>query len=318
MGRGSVKRALIAVGGPTGSGKSALALRVAKEFGGNVINADAMQVYEGLAILTNRPSPEDEARLPHRLYGFLSPTEACSAGRWRELARAECDTAWEAGRLPILVGGTGLYIRALLGGLAPIPPIPEAVRARTRESFRELGNSEFHARLAARDPEMGARLHPGDSQRLMRAWEVIEATGISLARWQARRDEGGIGARAFGILAAPPMPALYAACDARFRVMVERGAIGEVRALLARKLDPALPAMKALGVRELARHIEGEIGLEEAVALAQRSTRNYAKRQATWFRHQWTPDLTVPAQFSESFSNDIFTKIRQYLLTTAG
>ncbi len=309
------KRKLIVIGGPTASGKSALALAVAEQFGGTVINADSMQVYDGLAILTNRPDAADEARAPHRLFGEIPPEEACSAGHWRAMAVAACDEAWTANRIPVVVGGTGLYLRALIDGIAPIPDVPQPVREATRALGREIGAPALHAKLAARDAAMAAKLRPSDSQRVMRAWEVLEATGRSLLDWQSAPREGAIDAAAHSIFVAPPRAALYAACDTRFATMIERGALDEVRALLARRLDPDLPAMKSLGVPELAAHLAGTLSLSEAIAQAQAATRHYAKRQFTWFRHQWSPDQTLVAQFSESLGNEIFMKIREFLLT---
>jgi len=310
-----MQRDLIMVGGPTASGKSALALAIAREFEGTVINADAMQVYSGLAILTNRPGAEDEAAAPHRLFGILPPGETCSAGRWRALALDACTESWRAGRLPVVVGGTGLYLRALASGLAPVPPVPASVRAASRVLLAELGVAALHARLAERDPAMAARLRPSDSQRVVRAWEVIEATGRSLAEWQKEPSPDAAELRAFRILVSPPRAELYSACDARFLAMIERGALDEVRGLMALGLDPALPAMKALGVRELAAHLAGKLSLGDAVVQAQAATRRYAKRQTTWFRHQWLPNWTLFAQFSERHRNEIFTKIRESLLT---
>jgi tRNA dimethylallyltransferase len=306
---------VIVIAGPTASGKSALAIRVAEEFGGVVINADSMQVYDGLRVITSRPSEADESRSPHRLYGFLSPDQACSAGRWRALAEAECEAAWAVGRLPVVVGGTGLYLRALAEGLSPVPDIPEAVRRETRALFAGLGNAAFHDRLAARDPTMAARLHPSNSQRLMRAWEVVAATGRSLADWQSEPDRDRLAARFFTVAVVPPRDDLYTACDRRFLVMLERGALDEVRRLLDLRLAPTLPAMRALGVPELVAHLTGQIEFGEAVGRAQRSTRNYAKRQLTWLRHQAVAQFTLAAQFSESFEEKIFSVIRRFLLT---
>jgi tRNA dimethylallyltransferase len=308
-------RTLIIVGGPTGSGKSALALDIAGQFAGTVINADAMQVYGGLAILTNRPGAADEARAPHRLFGILPPHEACSAGRWQTMALAACADSWEANRIPVVVGGTGLYIRALTKGLSPIPDVPAPVRDAARALLDDIGAVALHERLAARDPAMGAKLRTSDSQRIVRAWEVLEATGRSLAEWQAAKPEGGVEANIVSILAAPPRDILYAACDARFLAMIEKGALDEVRALLSLGLDPKLPVMKSLGVPELAAHLAGTLSLAEATARAQAATRQYAKRQYTWFRHQWSPDLILTAQYSESISASFFSKIRENLLT---
>ena len=308
-------RKLIAIGGPTASGKSSLALEIAERFNGTVINADSMQVYDGLTILTNRPDAGEQARAPHRLFGIVPPEESCSAGRWRAMAAAACEEAWDMGRIPVVVGGTGLYLRTLIDGIAPVPDVPQAVRDAARALQKEIGTPALHEQLAVRDPAMAAALRPSDSQRVVRAWEVLEATGRSLRDWQSAPREGALDAMPFSILVAPPRPALYAACDARFTTMIDRGALDEVRELLARHLDPALPAMKSLGVPELAAHLAGILSLPEAAAKAQTATRQYAKRQFTWFRHQWSPDLTLNAQLSESLGNEIFTKIREFLLT---
>ncbi|OIR06264.1 tRNA dimethylallyltransferase [mine drainage metagenome] len=309
-----MKKAII-VAGPTASGKSALALALAQAVNGVVINADSMQVYAGLRVLTARPSPADEALAPHRLYGVLAPSDLCSVGRWRALALAEMEAAWAAGRLPVVVGGTGLYLRALTQGLSPIPEIPETVRAETRALLERLGNQAFHARLAGRDPVMAARLHPGNSQRLARAWEVLEATGRSLADWQDQPAPDRLEAATATVLLAPPREALYQSCDRRFLAMLEQGALDEVAALMALRLDPALPVMKALGVPELAAHLAGRLGLEQAMAQAQQATRHYAKRQSTWFRHQLAADFVLNAQYSEMFFDEIFSNIRQSPLT---
>jgi tRNA dimethylallyltransferase len=307
---------LVIVAGPTASGKSGLALALAEAFDGIVINADSMQLYRELRILTARPGAASEARVPHRLYGIWPAAEPGSAARWRRLALAEIEAAWAIGRLPVLVGGTGLYLQVLREGLAPVPDVPAAVRDAVRHLHRQLGAARFHAALAERDPLMAARLNPGDTQRLIRAFEVLEATGSSLAEWQARPVEGpAFTAPTAAVLLEPPRPELYARCDARFLAMLEAGALDEVRALDRLGLDPALPAMKALGVPELRRHLAGEWGLAAAVAAAQKATRHYAKRQSTWFRHRAIVDNTIRAQFSESFSNEIFSFIRQFILT---
>ncbi|HXP96007.1 MAG TPA: tRNA (adenosine(37)-N6)-dimethylallyltransferase MiaA [Telmatospirillum sp.] len=308
---------VVVIAGPTASGKSALAIAIAEAFDGVVVNADSMQVYDGLRILTARPSVEDERRAPHRLYGVLPPTELCSAGRWCGLAVEVCEDAWRRGKLPVVVGGTGLYLKALMEGLSPIPDVPEAVRQETRAHFAALGNQAFHGALAEIDPRMAARLHPSNSQRLMRAWEVLAATGRSLADWQAEPPVAPVAAR-FSVLAVlPARERLYAQCDGRFTAMIERGALAEVHALMARGLDPALPVLKALGVPELAGVLRGETSLEQAVAAAQTATRHYAKRQMTWFRHQLAADQTVSAQLSESLQDEILSNIRRFLLTEA-
>lgn len=309
-------RRLLIVAGPTASGKSALALRLAEEFGGVVINADSMQVYREMRVLSARPSPEDEARAPHRLYGVLPAAEVCSAARWRDLAKAEIEAAWAAGRLPIVAGGTGLYINALTQGISPIPEVPEAARQAARALFADLGNAAFHARLAERDPVMAARLDPGNSQRLVRAWEVLEATGRSLADWQALPPDGALRAPSLTVLLLPPRDWLYRRIDARFAEMISAGGLDEVAALDHMGLAPDLPAMKALGIPELRRHLRGEVGLDAAVAAAQQATRNYAKRQVTWFRHRSDVSaLRLGEQLSESLLGRIFPIIRQFLLT---
>ena len=246
-----MKKAII-VAGPTASGKSALALSLAERLNGVVINADSMQVYSTLRIVTARPSIEDEARVPHRLYGVLHPLELCSAGRWRSLAVAEMEAAWAEGKLPVVCGGTGLYIRSLMQGLSPIPDIPEDVRTAARALFEQMGNQAFYEMLAIRDPVIAARLHPGNSQRLVRAWEVVQATGRTLSDWQAEPPTDVLEAAFYAVSIAPERDALYEGCDRRFRLMMEQGAMDEVKAILAMNLDPALPAMKALGVPELA------------------------------------------------------------------
>lgn len=308
-------RPALIIAGPTASGKSGLALAIAREFGGVVINADSMQVYDALPLLTARPSEADMTSAPHRLYGVLAPSELCSAARWGEMAAAEMGAAWGTGKLPILTGGTGLYLKAAMEGLSPIPDIPEDIRTSARALLAERGNTAFHNLLAKRDPEMAARLDPGNSQRLARAWEVLEATGRSLAEWQAEPRQGGVAARWLTLVLDPARPRLYAQCESRFRAMMAAGALDEVRAFESFRLPPDLPIGKALGRRELAQHLAGELDLESAVAAAQQATRNYAKRQGTWFRHQLNASATIAEQLSESLIATIFLKIRQHLLT---
>lgn len=282
----TVPSPVVVIGGPTASGKSGLAVDVAAAFGGTVINADSMQLYRELDVLTARPGAEELERVPHRLYGVLPGAERGSAARWRTLALAEIAEAGATGRLPVVVGGTGLYLRALMEGLSTVPPVPEDIRLASHARLKALGGAAFRAELVARDPAM-ARLEPGDTTRLTRAWEVLEATGRPLSSWQADSAEGPPpGLRFVPIVLDPPRAGLYAQCDRRFAWMLERGALDEVRALAALGLDPALPVMKALGVPELLAHLQGNLPLEAAAALARQSTRRYAKRQVTWFRHQ--------------------------------
>ncbi len=285
----------VLIAGATASGKSALALALAQELGGTVINANSMQVYRDLAIITARPSKAEEARVPHRLYGHVDAAENYSTGRWCADAGAAIADARAAGRLPILVGGTGLYFKALTRGLARIPPIPGALRAGLRERAQAEGAAALHAELAARDAESARRLMPGDRMRILRALEVVCATGRSLADWQ--REGAPVvldAANALRIFLEVPRGELYARIDARFDAMLAAGALEEVRALASRNLDPALPAMKAHGVPWLMRHLRGEIEIAVAAEGAKRDTRRYTKRQATWFRHQlpdwsWMP-----------------------------
>lgn len=304
-------RPAIIVAGPTASGKSALALAIARAFDGVVINADSMQVYRELRILTARPGEAELALAPHRLYGVLSAAERCSAGRWRQMAEA---VAAETDRLPVFAGGTGLYLRALTEGLSEIPPVPGEIAAEGAAKLSALGPAGLHAELAALDPIMAGRLAPGDSQRIYRAWTIRQATGRSLAEWQATPPSGGWPC--LTLVLVPPREALYAACDARFAHMMEQGAMEEVRALLALGLDPTLPAMRAMGVRELAGVIAGRTNLAAAIAAAQQTTRRYAKRQMTWIRHQMPDARIIGTQFSERILPEIFNFIRHFLLTT--
>lgn len=306
---------ILIVAGPTASGKSTLALTLAEKLDGTIINADSMQVYRDLPILTAQPDAAVQARVPHRLYGEVDAADGYSAGAWRERAVAEIAASRAAGRVPILVGGTGLYFRALLEGLAPTPPISAEVRRATRMLHAELGAAGFHEALRRLDPEAAARLSPGDTQRVTRAYEVAAATGRTLGGWQRdQRRDRKFSVRA--VLLLPPRETLYAACDARFLTMMKRGALDEVRALFDRELNPELPVMRALGVRELAAWLSGETSRENAIAAAQQATRNYAKRQMTWFRRQ-LPEaeslrkLVLAEQFSERLLSEIFSFIPQ-------
>jgi tRNA dimethylallyltransferase len=305
---------VLVIAGPTASGKSALALELAGAFGGTVINADSQQIYRDLRILTARPDALAEARVPHRLYGFLDAAERGSVASWRALALYEIATATGAGRLPILVGGTGLYFRALEHGLAPVPKIPEAVRQEALELHRVLGGVGFREELARLDPAGAELLFSGDRQRLVRAYEVVRATGIPLAAWQ-RRPHPSSPYRFSTILLMPLRERLYTACDARFVKMIAAGAVGEAAALDRRGLDPDLPAMKAVGVPQLLRHLHGEMPLEAAISAAQRATQQYAKRQTTWFRHQTAADLTLVEQFSQGLLRSSLRFVRESVLT---
>jgi tRNA dimethylallyltransferase len=294
-------RALI-VAGPTASGKSALALAIAQRVGGTIINTDSMQVYRELRVLTARPTPDEEALVPHRLYGIRPAARAGSVAWWREAALAAMDEARAAGRLPILTGGSGMYFAALTGGLAEIPdPGPEA-RAEARRLLADQGPAALHARLAEVDPATAARLKPEDSQRIARAWEVWRGTGLGLAAWQDRRSAPAPW-RFSAILLDPPRDVLRAAIATRFDAMIRQGAVDEVRALLALDLDPALPAMRAHGVPELSAYLRGTLSLQEAGHRTELVTGQYTKRQATWFRHHVLAPQTRTNKINARFAD---------------
>jgi tRNA dimethylallyltransferase len=283
--RGTSKAVLIA--GPTASGKSALALELAQTHGAVIINADSMQVYRDLRVITARPTPEEEARVPHRLYGHVDAAVNFSAGSWVADAAKALAEAREQNRVPIFVGGSGLYFKALTRGLSAVPPIPPAIRESVRTRLERDGVEALHAELARLDAVSAERLKPRDRIRIARAVEVVEATGRSLTDWHREGLPPLLPPGEFtALFLAPERDQLYARIDARFDAMLKAGALEEVAALAARQLDPLLPAMKAHGVPVLIRHLRGEITLEEAATIGRADTRHYAKRQFTWFRHQ--------------------------------
>jgi len=289
---------LALIAGPTASGKSALALALAERANGVVINADSAQVYRDLRIISARPTAADEARAPHRLYGYRDGADACSAADWAADAKAEIAAAHAAGRMPILAGGTGLYLRTLLDGIAPVPEIDPAVR----KAVRALPVAEAHIALTREDPEAAARIRPGDTTRTARALEVVRSTGRTLESWQAGKV-GGIGNEVAlaPLILLPPRDWLHARCDERFERMMSEEGIGEVRSLLKRGLSPLAPVMRAIGVREIAGFLAGELSREEALAAGRTATRQYAKRQYTWFRHQ--PPAAWP-RFEDALDSD--------------
>lgn len=291
----------LVVAGPTASGKSALALALAEGLGGWVINADALQVYRDLRILSARPDAAAEARVPHRLYGCLDGTERCSAGRWLALARAAIVEARAAGARPILCGGTGLYLKALEEGLAPIPDVPPAIEAEENARLAAEGGAARLAALALVDPETASRLKPGDRQRIVRAWAVLQASGRPLSDWQRQAASGATALQWVVLL--PPREVLRTAVAERWEAMVAAGALEEVRALLARGLDPALPVMKAVGVRELAAVLAGKSDLAAAGSAAITATRQYLKRQTTWLRNQVRPSHASAVWLDAKFSD---------------
>jgi tRNA dimethylallyltransferase len=308
------------IAGPTASGKSQLAIDIAKEKGGVIINADSQQVYRDVPILTAQPNAEEQAVVPHRLYGFLEGKESLNAAAWARRAAQEIETVWHENRLPVVVGGTGLYLRTLIDGISPVPDIDEAVRTQVRARMQEMGSHAFHAELTQSDPTMAEKLRPSDSQRLMRAAEVLESTGKSLSYWHSIPPKPLLPVAQFEVtLVNIPHPELYRRCNERFVKMLEMGAVDEVRNLFGgnaspdrvlpslpscrrqaeffcgasstrrgslRSLPPESPLCKIIGVRELASYLAGDVSLEDAVTLAQQMTRNYAKRQMTWFRNQ--------------------------------
>ena len=277
----------ILIAGPTASGKSALAITLAQRLGGTVVNADSMQVYRDLRVLSARPSEAEEAAAPHVLFGHVDGAVNYSVGLWLADAVRTLEDLRGQGRLPIFTGGTGMYFKGLLRGLSDIPPVPEEVRARVRAEAEGLDPATLHARLAALDPETAARLRPSDPQRILRALEVFEATGRSLSALQGARTPGLLDpARCLCLFLAPERAALYARIDARFDAMVAAGALEEVRALAVRGLDPALPVMRAHGVPGVVAYLRGEATLAEAIQKGKTDTRHYSKRQFTFIRHQ--------------------------------
>jgi tRNA dimethylallyltransferase len=289
---------VIVIAGPTASGKSALALALAQQNGGVIVNADSAQIYRDLPVLSAAPTAEEKSKADHRLYGVQDGALPCSAADWARMAKAEIAEIHASGATPILVGGTGLYLRALLDGIAPVPAIDPQVRERVRAA----GVGENREKLETLDPEAAARLKPADTNRINRALEVILSTGRTLGEWHRQR-EGGIGntVELRALILLPPRKWLYARCDDRFARMIDEGAVAEVEALLARNLNPQLPVMRAIGVAELSAYLRGDTSLDEAVAAGRQATRRYAKRQYTWFAHQ--PPAEWP-RFQEALDLD--------------
>ncbi len=295
----------ILIAGPTASGKSALALALAQQLGGVVINADSMQVYRELRVLTARPPIEDEARAPHWLYGHVPAAEAYSAGRFVMDATAAIARATSEGLRPIIAGGTGLYFKALLEGLSPVPPIPDEIRTKWRDMEKANGAYAVWQVLTERDPVMAFQLEPNDGQRIVRALEVHEATGTSLAEWQSRPGVPVLAQDAtIRLVVMPEREEVAARCDARFDAMMAAGALEEVGALAALDLSPDLPAMRALGVRPLLQHLNGELTLEAAIERAKTETRQYAKRQLTWINGNMRSWKHVSTQEMERIDRD--------------
>ncbi|MBC93259.1 MAG: tRNA (adenosine(37)-N6)-dimethylallyltransferase MiaA [Rhodospirillaceae bacterium] len=283
---------VIVIGGPTACGKSGLALAIAENFDGIIVNADAIQVYRDLRILTARPTEDEEKRIPHRLYGILDAKESCSAGTWQALALKEIENIQNIGKLPIIVGGTGLYLKALTEGIAPIPKIPLSVRKSVREFYSEVGKAEFYTQFTKKDPITAARIQPNDAQRLMRAWEVMEATGKSISLWQEEKMQSP-NLKFTMVVGTPLRETLYAACDKRIFNMISDGVLEEVKALMIRFQNEKfnnLPVFKAIAFKEFSSYLAGDTTLDIAITKAQQQTRRYAKRQMTWFRNQTNID----------------------------
>ncbi|MDO8324238.1 MAG: tRNA (adenosine(37)-N6)-dimethylallyltransferase MiaA [Phenylobacterium sp.] len=274
------------IAGPTASGKSALALRLAQKIGAEIVGADALQIYRDLRVVTARPSHEEEAWVPHHLVGTVDGADGWSVGTWSRAASQEIAEITGRGQAVVVVGGTGLYFRALTHGLAEIPPTPPEVRDQAAIDYETMGEVAFRRRLAEADPAAASRISPGDRQRLVRAWEVFAASGVSLTDWQGRTDPALPAGSYSAVALEPDRKALYDRCDARLEAMIAAGALEEVAELMARNLDPALPIMKAVGVRELSAQLRGELTPARALAAAQQETRRYAKRQSTWQRGQ--------------------------------
>jgi tRNA dimethylallyltransferase len=312
MKNGVGTKPVVLIAGPTASGKSAVALELAQAKAGVVINADALQVYRELRILSARPSAAEERQVPHRLYGMVPAVQAYSVGLWLDSAGRSIEEAWAQGLLPIVTGGTGLYFKALEEGLAHLPPIPEAIRRRWRERLKREGAASLHAELERLETGEAERLRAGDGQRIVRALEVIEATGKPLSAWHREGEVESVLARCrvLRLYLSPAREELYARIDQRFDHMIETGAMNEVEELLALKLDPSLPAMKATGVPELGRALAGELSLQEACRIAKRNTRHYAKRQVTWARRNMISWKWISEKLMERSLQHFFNFIR--------
>ena len=300
----------IMIAGPTASGKSQLAVDLACQLDGEVINADSMQLYADLSILTARPSKAEMQDIPHHLYGVLDGGHRASVAAWLELAATAMTAIRARGKMPIIIGGTGMYLDAAVHGIAPIPDVPATIHEGCMALFDSIGGAAFRQKLALHDPLVASRLADGDRQRLIRAMGVFNATGIALGQFQKAEHEGALAGRAAKIAMLPPRDVLYARIDARFDVMLEQGAMDEVRRLINRQLDSSLPLMKALGVTALKAVLEQEMTVDEAAYIAKRDSRDYAKRQMTWLRNNYNAQITLNTKLSESFMESIFSLIR--------
>ena len=301
----------IMIAGPTASGKSKLAIDLARHFNGVVINADAMQLYADLEILTDRPQAQDVHDIPHYLFGICDAAHRASVAKWLGFAAKSIATAQSLGQLPIIVGGTGMYLQAGLRGIAPVPDVPADVHQHCEHWHQELGGAKFREALADYDVEMAARLVDGDRQRLIRAMGVALATDHPLSWWQRQPHTGALLGRVTTVTLMPPRPTLYDRINQRFDHMLTNGAIEEVAQLVARQLDPSLPLMKALGVAPIAAFLRSVITKDEAAIVAKRDSRRYAKRQITWLRNNFNSQITVQKKYSESLFEKIFSLIHE-------
>ena len=299
--------------GPTGAGKSSLALNLAEKFEGVIINADSVQIYREIKILSGRPTSDDYRKAPHRLYGIMSIFKPCTLGIWRKMALETIKECELSGRLPIICGGTGLYIKFLLNELSAIPEISPSIKLEAREKLKELGNENFRELLSKNDPASASRIKSGDTNRLLRAWEVFTATTKPLSYWHKKSRKAGSQHKFFKVCLMPERKALYSICDQRFLEFVEQGAVEEARAFDFITASPELPASKTLGLLELIKYTKGELELSDAIEQAQRTTRRYAKRQLTWFRHQLDEDFLIQNLSCRKTVSDCFKKIVNFL-----
>ena len=303
----------IIICGPTGAGKSSMALNLAKKFKGVIINADSIQIYREIKILSGRPTSDDYRQAPHRLYGVMSIFKPCTLGIWRKMAFETFKDCELSGHLPIICGGTGLYIKFLLNELSPIPEISPSIKLEAREKLKELGNENFRELLSKNDPVSASQINSGDTNRLLRAWEVFTATTKPLSYWHKKSREAGSQHKFFKVCLMPERKALYSICDQRFLDFVEQGAVEEARAFDFITASSELPASKTLGLLELIKYTKGELELSDAVDQAQRATRRYAKRQLTWFRHQLDEDFLIQNLSCRKTVSDCFKKIVNFL-----
>ena len=305
----------IMIAGPTASGKSKLAIEMAIRFNGVIINADSMQLYKDLSVITARPSDADMALAPHRLYGVLDGNIRASVAMWLEMADIEMNEAWKAGKTPIIIGGTGMYLNAGLSGLASIPEVPLAIHDASVALHKDIGGTAYRQALAEFDPETAQRLFDGDTQRLVRAMGVFKATGRPISAWQTDPHKGAFKGNVTTVKLLPDRDLLYQIINDRFDMMIEAGTFDEVKRLIGRNLDPGLPIMKALGVRQISAYLRGDMGKADAIHQAKQDSRHYAKRQMTWLRNNFNAEFELNKKYSESFFEEIFANLRNNELT---